>query len=889
MIKLAFPNSSGKRTNITRKHRRPHFSKEVQEAKRRFKNSQKAFKNKEHDITRRQQFIRDRREYKRAIYLDKKIQKTVKINRIANLESSDPKVFWKELKSILSPKNDSTELIGDSEWFDHFNKLLNAKSATNQDKGFLDYVKSSLPYLEHFSDDVECLNGQITEDEINTSVKDLKMKKATHFDNIGNECIKYGLESLKGPLIHLYNTVIDNGTFPEIWSDGLIVPMHKKEDRLDTNNYRGIIISSCLGKLFLRILTKRINDFMDREGKWSNKQCGFKKDHRTEDNLFILNNLVEKYVKSQKKKVYVAFVDFSKFFDKINRHIMLYKLLKYGISGKIYQIIKSVYNDTSFAIKIGGRVSPKFTAINGLKQGCCLSPTLSNIFQNDLHEIFDNNCDPVTIGTIVLNSISWADDLILMSLSKNGLQECLNRLSLYCRKWGLEVNIDKTKTMVFGNKFVPETFYYDGMPLTQEKEFLYLGFLLSYNGNISSVMNDRIKKATKVSNMVMRAIRTNKNISTKLAMSIYDKQISPIMLYGCAIWSIPKHGNLLYLDNQPELINTRKHMNEVFMNILGTKLPFEYARRVGKYVPGQNRRFIIKMKNYTDKTTLLSTNNSNYIFNNFTPPNYSDISKNNLDFCKKSLNISKFSSNTAVQYELGRGLIEHKAFALAIKYWLRLTQETKNVLLNESFKEAKRANIEWIQGIQSLLHNNGFGYVFSNPETVNPKIFHTQFRQRLNDQNIQKIQSKIENDDKFNLLSTTIKNDQPFECQKYINIIRNPEIREIFTKLRINTNKLQTSKMLINKSDTNGVCTNCDKKELESPHHMLFRCEKFSSIRTGIFDVLSAQDSNFQSATSSDKDILLYVLDLRCPPINTSACCKLVSSIYKERLRAESE
>ena len=84
-----------------------------------------------------------------------------------------------------------------------------------------------------------------------------------------------------------------------------------------------------------------------------------------------------------------------------------------------------------------------------------------------------------------------------MSLSKNGLQECLNRLSLYCRKWGLEVNIDKTKTMVFGNKFVPETFYYDGMPLTQEKEFLYLGFLLSYNGNISSVMNDRIKKLQK--------------------------------------------------------------------------------------------------------------------------------------------------------------------------------------------------------------------------------------------------------------------------------------------------------------------------------------------------------------------------------------------------------
>ena len=94
---------------------------------------------------------------------------------------------------------------------------------------------------------------------------------------------------------------MNDGNFPDVWSDGVIIPLHKKEDKLDTNNYRGIIISSCLGKLFLRILTKRINHFMDQENKWSNKQCGFKQDHRTEDNLFILNNLVEKYVKTQKR------------------------------------------------------------------------------------------------------------------------------------------------------------------------------------------------------------------------------------------------------------------------------------------------------------------------------------------------------------------------------------------------------------------------------------------------------------------------------------------------------------------------------------------------------------------------------------------------------------
>ena len=151
---------------------------------------------------------------------------------------------------------------------------------------------------------------------------------------------------------------------------------------------------------------------MKQTGKISKYQCGFKKDHRTEDNVFILKTMHEKYVKIKKQKVFLAFVDFSKFFDKINRHMMLYKLLKYNITGRVYNIIKSVYSNTGYSIRIGESHSPSFYATNGLKQGCCLSPTLSNLFQNDLHEIFDEICDPLMIGSTNLNS-----DLVLASLS----------------------------------------------------------------------------------------------------------------------------------------------------------------------------------------------------------------------------------------------------------------------------------------------------------------------------------------------------------------------------------------------------------------------------------------------------------------------------------------
>ena len=84
-----------------------------------------------------------------------------------------------------------TEYIDRDDWFNHFNNLLNAPSALYQDKQFLEYVKTSLPSLELFSDTVESLNGPITNSEISECVKDLKKGKSSSFDNIGNEVLKY--------------------------------------------------------------------------------------------------------------------------------------------------------------------------------------------------------------------------------------------------------------------------------------------------------------------------------------------------------------------------------------------------------------------------------------------------------------------------------------------------------------------------------------------------------------------------------------------------------------------------------------------------------------------------------------------------------------------------
>ena len=134
----------------------------------------------------------------------------------------------------------------------------------------------------------------------------MKSGKAAYVDDISNDAIKTGLPILEKSLLHLYNTVTFSHTFPDSWNEGIVTPIHKKGNKLDVDNYRGIIISSCVGKIFLKIITTRIESYMYRLDLWKVNQCGFKKDHRTEDNIFILNTLYESRVTKGNAKISVS-------------------------------------------------------------------------------------------------------------------------------------------------------------------------------------------------------------------------------------------------------------------------------------------------------------------------------------------------------------------------------------------------------------------------------------------------------------------------------------------------------------------------------------------------------------------------------------------------------
>ena len=99
------------------------------------------------------------------------------------------------------------------------------------------------------------LNEPFTFEELTIGLKDLKNNKASSFDRVSNEMLKTSGKILKNVFLHLFNSIRASSFYPTIWKKDILHPIHKSEEKDDPNNFRGIAISSCFGKLFTKLLT----------------------------------------------------------------------------------------------------------------------------------------------------------------------------------------------------------------------------------------------------------------------------------------------------------------------------------------------------------------------------------------------------------------------------------------------------------------------------------------------------------------------------------------------------------------------------------------------------------------------------------------------------------
>ena len=134
---------------------------------------------------------------------------------------------------------------------------------------------------------------------------------------------------------------------------------------------------------------------------------------------------------SKDQKLYVAFVDYSKCFDTVDKHALFNVLEKNGINGSILECIKSIYEEVFACIKNYDEFSEFFECPIGLKQGCILSPRLFTIFISEVSRVINSKCSSgfqFLANLAIIHHLFWADDIILVSDTPQGLQQKLNIL-----------------------------------------------------------------------------------------------------------------------------------------------------------------------------------------------------------------------------------------------------------------------------------------------------------------------------------------------------------------------------------------------------------------------------------------------------------------------------
>ena len=404
------------------------------------------------------------------------------------------------------------------------------------------------------------LNFEISYLEIFKACRELSINKSGGPDFVLNEFFKYGINETVFYLCNLFNTIFEKGYFPTKWTEGFIVPLHKKGDINKVENYRGITLLSTLGKLFSRILNNRLTDWAEEYHIYVEAQAGFRKNMGTIDNIFVLHGVIN-HMLNENKKLYVAFIDYTKAFDYVVRENIWYKLLNYGVRGKIIDVIRSMYENIKSKVKYENRLSNDFTCLLGVRQGECLSPFLFSMYVNDLEEkLAGDGFKGVEVGMLKLLLLLYADDIVIFSETAEGLQKGLHILKDYCDKWKLIINTSKTKIMVFrkGGK---------GENIEIVKNFTYLGVVFTTGGSFMETHETLSDQALKAIFKLKSYVNKFTDFSVSHMLGLFDKLILPILTYGSEVSGFSKADNIerTHLQFCKHLLGVKKQTQNNFV------------------------------------------------------------------------------------------------------------------------------------------------------------------------------------------------------------------------------------------------------------------------------------------------------------------------------------
>ena len=274
--------------------------------------------------------------------------------------------------------------------------------------------------------------------------------------------------------------MVTHGYAPEQLSLATIIPIvkNKRKSVNDINNYRGIALSSVLGKVIdLIILNSQSNQL-----KCSELQFGFTKRMSTTQCTFLAEETINYYMKN-KSHVFSVFLDASKAFDRVHYVKLFRLLLKRDICPVIARFLAFMYTNNQCRIKWDGLLSQAFKVKNGVRQGGVLSPILFNVYIDVLLCKLKETELGCHIGSSFAGALAYADDVLLLCPSMYAVKKMISVCEEFSQAFNIQFNASKSKLLLFG--VVEHVIVQMQGPIECVKSEKHLGHIISTTGKIN--------------------------------------------------------------------------------------------------------------------------------------------------------------------------------------------------------------------------------------------------------------------------------------------------------------------------------------------------------------------------------------------------------------------
>ena len=452
--------------------------------------------------------------------------------------------FWLEVKRIRGNKACISRTI-DGQTEDHnivrmfaakYRDLFSRVPCSAEEMRAVENRVSAL--LDEACFDQNCV---VTVEEVASAVSRLKTHKSEGGSELMSDHIINAGCDLAVHIACLLTTIIVHGVAPTTFSIGTLVsiPKGRNPNTSKSENFRGIALSSILGKVFDNIILYRYQNQLAS----CDLQFGFKRHSSTNLCTMVLKETLSYYVNNQ-TPVFCTFLDASKAFDRIHYGKLFDVLIKRNLPVCIIRVLINLYTYNLLRVRWNGVNTDYFSAVNGVKQGAVLSPVLFCVYLDNLLIALSKAGVGCFIGTTFVGALAYADDIVIIAPTATAMRKLLAICDGYAREYYMSFNAQKSKFMLL----MPSrqrtllacydrcVFEINNTPIERVHSFSHLGHVITSSlCDDDDIAKQRCEFIGQANNCFCYFRKLNSSVQYNLFRTYCSN------LYGCELWLLDNH------------------------------------------------------------------------------------------------------------------------------------------------------------------------------------------------------------------------------------------------------------------------------------------------------------------------------------------------------------